>query len=141
MNSVPMAIVSGIICLGLGVAAGAGGMMAVGWKVEQKADMPPEGANGPSRPPPGGMGGGPGGGGRPGGGGAPGGGQRGPSSKMQLAQLVNKLNDLTEKSLHVELSADEKKKVHEQLQGADKDELTDEDAKKRLDTLLEILKD
>src|SRR5260221_13747397 len=108
MNSVPAAIASGIICLMLGVAAGAGGMMAVGWKVERTADVPPEGASGPSRPP-GPMGGGPGGGGGGGAGGpgGGGGGQRGPSPKMQLATLANKLDQLTQKSLHLELTADD----------------------------------
>jgi hypothetical protein len=85
----------------------------------------------------GGFGKGPGGAG-----GGGGGGQRGPSPKTQLANLVTKLDLLTQKPLSVELTADQKKKVGEQLKGlTDADDLSDEDATKRLDALKEVLKD
>ncbi|VTS02291.1 unnamed protein product [Gemmata massiliana] len=84
----------------------------------------------------GGGGGAPGGGG--GGGGAPGG-QRGPSSKFQLAQLVNKLDALTKKPLVVELTADQKKQTKELLTGLEAaDDLKEEDAKSKLDALLKL---
>jgi hypothetical protein len=80
-----------------------------------------------------------GGGGRPGGG-PPGGG--GPNPKIQLVGLVNKLEALTGKSLTVKLDEEQQKKLAEQLQGlGDKEELSEEDAKKRLDAILEIVKD
>jgi hypothetical protein len=83
--------------------------------------------------------GGPGGGG-PGGRGGFGGMRDNP--KIQLANLVAKLDDLTRKPLEVKLTEDQKKRVREQLKGLDEQkELTDDDAKKRLDALLEIVKD
>jgi len=86
--------------------------------------------------PPGGM---MGGGGPPGG---MGGGGRGPNSKAQLATLVTKLELLSRKPLSVNLNDQQRKKIGDQLQGLDeKEELTDEDAKARLDAMLELLKD
>jgi hypothetical protein len=82
---------------------------------------------------PGGPGGGP-----PGGGG----GGRGPSPKAQLASLVTKLDQLTQKPLTVTLNDEEKAKLAEQLRGlAELDTLDDEEAKKRLEATLELVKD
>jgi hypothetical protein len=62
--------------------------------------------------------------------------------KDQLTALVNKLDELTRKPLSVSLSDEQKAKVKDQLQGlADVKELTLGDAKKRLDALLDVLKD
>ena len=73
-------------------------------------------------------------------GGAPGGGGKGPSPKVQLSQLVNKLDVLAGQSLHVDLNADQKKQAKELLAGlAEKDEISDEDAKAKLDALLKLL--
>ncbi len=84
-------------------------------------------------------GGGPGGGGR-GGRGGRGGGGGGPSPKVQLATLVDKLDVLTRKPLAVDLEGDKKKQVLEQLRDlGEKDELTDADAKAKLDALLKVL--
>ena len=70
------------------------------------------------------------------------GGGRGPSAKNQLASLVSKLDQLSVKPIKLELSDEEKKKIDEQIHGLDQAaELTDEDAKKRLDALLEVVKD
>jgi hypothetical protein len=127
--------------LAAGVGVGVIGMTYFGYSLKQ-----PEAANAPEQqaaggggmPPmgPRGMGpmggrGGQGGGGR---GGFGGGGRD--NSKNQLASLVAKLDDLTRKPLAVKLTEDQKQKVREQQK-----ELTNEDAKKRLDALLEIVKD
>src|SRR5207244_10103 len=73
-------------------------------------------------------------------GGGGGGGGRGPSPKAQLAGLVAKLDVLTNKPLHITLSDEEKQKVREQLQGlAEKEALTDEEAKEKFDTLLKVV--
>ncbi len=80
------------------------------------------------------------GGGKMGGGGM--GGFRGPSAKAQLASLVTKLSLLSGKPLALSLSDDQKKKVAEQVQKIEEPaELADEEAKKRLDALLDVLKD
>ncbi len=88
-----------------------------------------------------GLGGRPGGGmGRPGGGGGMGGMR--PNSKNDLANLVTKLDVLTRKPLAVTLTDEQKQKVREHLAGLDKeDKLSEDEAKKRLDALLEIVKD
>jgi hypothetical protein len=139
-TNVPIAICSGIICFLVGLGGGAASMVAFGYKTErpnETAANPEGGGPGPSAMMPGG-----GGGGGRGGPGGPGGGGRGPTSKTQLAALVGKLNQLTDKPLFVELTPAQKKQIHEQLQGlADKDELSDDDAKKRLDAMLDVLKD
>ncbi len=79
-----------------------------------------------------------------GGGGPPGmmGGSRGPNSKAQLASLVAKLDVLTHKPLEVKLNAEQKKKMREQLQKLDeKEDLSEAEAKAKLDALLDLLKD
>jgi len=137
---VPAIVAVGIICLAVGVALGMFGMTFFGYQVAQPtaASSPQPAGGGPS----GGMPGMPGmpGGGPPGMGGM--GGMKGPSPKNQLASLVTKLDLLSQKPLAVNLTGDQKKRVREQLQGLDaKEDLSDEDAKKRLDTLLDVLKD
>jgi hypothetical protein len=75
-------------------------------------------------------------------GGSPGMMGRGPSAKNQLVLLVGKLDRLTRKPLSVSLDHDRKVKAREQLQGlADPQELSQDQAQKRLDALLELLKD
>jgi hypothetical protein len=60
---------------------------------------------------------------------------------MQLAALVTKLDQLTRKPLAVTLSDDQKARLREQLQGLDeKETLDDEEAQKRLDAILEVVK-
>jgi len=148
---VPAIIATGIICLALGVGVGAVGManiefllpkpptgnndMAGGPPSTSPDDMrAPGGPRGPFMPP----GGGPPGGGFPGGG--PPGGGRGPNPKNQLASLVTKLDQLTEKPLAITLTTEQQAKLSEQLKGIDeKSALTDEDAKKCLDAVLEIV--
>jgi hypothetical protein len=74
-------------------------------------------------------------------GGQPGRGQ-GPSAKTQLASLVAKLDQLTRKPLAVNLTEEQRAQVREQLKGlGDADDLSDDDAKKRLDTVLDVVKD
>jgi hypothetical protein len=165
--NVPAALASGIICLVLGAGLGFLGndiyrnrKPADGSTTERQpmlgadAGMRPPDAAGMGGPPMGGPGGG---GGRPGAGpGGPGGmmmgmggmgagrGMQGPPVRAQLANLVSKLDVLTnkDKPLLIELTVEQKQKVKEQLQGlADMEEVKDEEAKKRLDALLEILKD
>jgi hypothetical protein len=58
-----------------------------------------------------------------------------------LARLVVKIDQLTQKPLHITLTTEQQAKIREQLQGLDdKAELSDEEAKKRLDAILEIVK-
>lgn len=142
---VPAAAVSGIICLMLGIAGGVviGGLANV--RVDNQAAANPDnggetkegGKGGPMA----GMGGGKGGGMKGGGKGGGGkGGFGGPSPKVQLAQLVGKLDVLTRTPLSVQLTPDQKTQMKEVLAGLDaKDELTDEEAKAKLDALLKVV--
>lgn len=68
-------------------------------------------------------------------------GGRGPTAKSQLASLVAKLDQLSQKPLAVNLNEDQRSKLVEQLKGLeDKADLPEEEAKKRLDAILEIVK-
>ena len=72
--------------------------------------------------------------------GGPGAGRQ--NSKALLASLVDKLDLLTRKPLTIELTPHEKAKLAEQLQGlAEQEKLSDEEAKKKLDNLVALLKD
>ncbi len=148
-SKVPAVVASSLISLVVGVGAGVAAMTVLGyhWSPQPEAapsSGPPPGMGGPpggmagSSGPPGGMMGGMGGmGGMMGGMGG-----RGPNSKNQLATLVAKLDQLTARPLAVHLSADQKKKVSEQLKGlGNAEELKEDDAKQRLDALLDLLKD
>lgn len=65
----------------------------------------------------------------------------GANAKSQLVALVTKLDQLTAKPLAVRLSDEQRAKLREQLQGlAEMEELDDEDAEKRLNAVLEIVK-
>ena len=152
---VPAIIATGVICLALGLGIGILGMHYYGpielptWLGGQPKqpialeDLDPNDVPVMAQKKWGGKGaGGPKGGGPKGGG--PKGGMlgKGPSAKVQLSGLVTKLDLLTQKPLTVKLDAEQKKQVAESLKGLDTlDELTDEDAKKRLDGLLEAVKD
>jgi hypothetical protein len=77
-----------------------------------------------------------------GGGMGKGGGGFGPTPKTQLAQLVAKLDVLTAKPLSIELTDDQRAKVREQIKGlASNEELSDDEATKRLNALLDVLKE
>jgi hypothetical protein len=138
-------IIFGIIGgLGMGIALGVIAMTFYGYQLkptEAAGEGPPQGGTGPGGGPPGMMGmmgGGP----RGMGGGPPGmmGGR--PNPKTQLATLVAKLDVLTNEPLAVRLNEEQKKKMREQLQTLDEQEsLSDEDAKARLDALLDIVKE
>jgi hypothetical protein len=139
---VPAIIASSIICLMVGIALGAGGATYFGFTVEK---VWPTGAQanedgdqkGPQTGPKMPKGAGPGG---PGG--ADKGIPKGPSAKTQLTALVAKLDVLTQKPLTVSLDDDQKKKVQEELEGLDAlADLSEDDAKKRLDGLLKVLED
>jgi hypothetical protein len=150
---IPITIACSLIAFALGALAGVGTLAGLGYepKPESHSSRDPNNGGGApmvpgARMPGNGPGGGPGGGGggRPGGGGGgPGGGGGGGGiSKIQLAGFLNKLDDLTQKPLFVELTADQKKKVSEQIQGlAELEDLKDDEAKKRLDALAELLND
>jgi hypothetical protein len=65
-----------------------------------------------------------------------------PQPKAQLARLVSKIDQLTQKPLHLTLTTEQQAKLREQLEGLnEKPELSDEDAQKRLDAILAIVKD
>jgi hypothetical protein len=137
---VPVTVATGIICLLVGGGVGAAIVSyAAGGKPDQAQAAPAddEGGKGPEAK---GGKGGPGGGkgGPPGG--AKGGAPKGPNPKVQLTQLVGKLDVLTRESLHVELTADQKKQVKELLAGLEeKEAITDEEAKAKFDALLKLL--
>ena len=126
---------------GLGAGAGLGivAMAYYGYHWEPRED-PDAASNAPGPPgmmPPGMMGGG----GPPNmmGGGAAG---RGPTSKTQLVSLITKLDLLTHHSLAVRLNDEQKKKVRQQIVKLDeKQDISEREAKERLDALLVVLKD
>lgn len=131
---VPAIVATGIVCLVIGLGIGLLGATFFG-NPATPAGLVEQGA--PAGPPGGGMakGGGPPGAGKAGG-------FRGPSPKNQLVSLVSKLDLLTQKPLSVSLNEEQKKQVAERLKGLDAlESLSDEDAKTRLDALLEVLKD
>ena len=149
---VPGVIVAGCLGLALGAGAGLAVMKSYGyhWTKEPALEVSQEemanrmGKGGPSADKGGPKGKDGPGGGMPKAAGGPGGGggaaARGPNPKTQLVGLITKLDQLTHKPLTIELTADQKKKVHEQLQGlSESDELSDDEAKKRLEALKEIL--
>ncbi|MER3415271.1 MAG: hypothetical protein C4297_03535 [Gemmataceae bacterium] len=115
-----------------GTGAAPGGMPGMG-------GMPGAGVPGPGAPGKGGPGGMMNGfGGMPGKG--PAGGRRGPDERMQLAELVAKLERLTDGGLRVQLDPEEKKKLAEALAGLDQtEELAPDKAKEKLDAALKLL--
>jgi hypothetical protein len=142
----PVMVVSNLGCLAAGFALGVLTLSLFGYHWD-KPVQPGRGAGGALAPPTGmpmggGMpmmgGGGPGGPGGPGGG--PGG-QRGPNAKAQLANLVTKLELLTRAPLKIDLDEEKRGKIREHLNGLlEAAELSTEDAQKRLDGLLLVLK-
>lgn len=61
-------------------------------------------------------------------------------SRARLVALVVKLDELTAKPLVLNLTDDQKKKIREQIDGLDaQPELSEEDAKKRLDAVLDAV--
>jgi hypothetical protein len=150
-GQVPAVISAGIIAFILGTGLGAFGMFYLKFDPKtQDARKVTDGEDGAAaKGPPGGMMGGQGGpGGPPGGkgkGGPPGGTGRDMLSgmasnpKAQLVSLVGKLDALTTKPLSITLSDDQKTKLAEQLKTLEPEEdMTDEEARKRLDDMLKI---
>jgi hypothetical protein len=153
-TNVPIPIVVGIICLGLGIA---GGILLAEVVGEKKSTAKNAGDGGGAddggqklAAPGGGKGGGKGGfggkggpqkgGGGPGGGKGGGGGGFGGFAKIQLAQLVTVLDHLTAKPPMFQLSADEKKQLTEQLAGLEaKEALTNEEAQAKLNAIIKLL--
>ncbi len=147
---VPAGVLGTIAGFVTGIALGVIGMAGFGYHLDPTALA--SGPNTGGAPPPG-MGEGKGFGapkGMPGGFGGPpgfGGGEgkgkgKGPSPKAQLATLVTKLQQLTGKPLALSLSAAQRLAISEQIKGLDTaDELDDEDAKTRLEAILDAVKD
>ncbi len=141
-KKVPAVIVSGVVCLCLGAAITFLVMESIGRTNKEAAANPAAGDNSAKNAVPNaasaakGMGGGKGGGK---GGGAPGGG-KGPNSKVQLVQLVTRLDVLTAKPQKLELTTEQKKQVKELLADLDsKDELTEDEAKAKLEALMKLV--
>ena len=129
-GNVPGAVAAVIVAFAAGLLVGAAGIGLMGYRITAPKDAaPPPGApTSMSMPMPGGPGGT--------------GGMRGPSPKGQLASLVAKLDALTDKPLAVQLTAEQRKQIQEQLNGlADAKELSDDEAKTKLDKILDVLKD
>lgn len=138
---VPGAVVSGVICLLLGVAGGVVIASFTEFNLNKQAAANPDagadakegGGTGGMTMPPGMGGGGKGGGGKGKGGFTP-------SPKAQLTQLVSKLDVLTKKPLAVTLTPDQKKQAKEVLAGVEaQDVLSDDEAKAKLDALLKLV--
>jgi hypothetical protein len=149
---VPTIIATAVICFALGVGVSVGAMLVAFPEIykpksEGDAGMPDPrmaGGGGPQgMMPMGGGPGGPGGGGPGGAGGGPGGTGRGaPNSKVLLARLISKLEVLTQKPLIIQLDDDKQKKLAEQLKGLEgMDELSEEEAKNRLEAILALVKE
>lgn len=150
---VPAALATGVICLLVGGGLGAAIMSysqsdpkkaaaAADAGAEEGAKTGGEKAGEKAKGGGGKAGGGFGakGGGMPGAKGGGGGGQRGPGPKVQLALLVAKLDTLTARPLHIDLTPEEKKQAKELLGGLnEKDELSDEVAAAKLAPLLKLL--
>jgi hypothetical protein len=67
---------------------------------------------------------------------------KGPGPKFQLVTLINKLDLLTGKPLTLNLDATQKEQIGKQLEGLElAEELSNEQAKERLDAVLAVLKD
>jgi hypothetical protein len=133
---IPTIITASVICLLLGGGAGAAAMMVYGyhWKPPELEVSSHSGGGGGGMPNMGPMGGMSGGmGGMMG---------RGPGPKAQLASLVTKLDLLTSKSLSIDLDAQQQQRIKEELKGlAEKKELSDDEARQTLNTLLEVVQD
>jgi hypothetical protein len=145
---VPAALATGIICLLLGGGVGAVTVWAAVGKMDPQAKAAPSEDEGkgadPGSPNGKAKGAGPMGGGsdkKSGGGDKKGGGAaRGPNPKTQLAQLVGKLDVLTTETLHIELTTEQKKQAKELLADlAEKEAITDEEAKAKFEALLKLL--
>jgi hypothetical protein len=131
---VPALISVGLICFVCGLGAGAVGNEALGNLVKKWREQPAGG-----------------GGDSTGGSGKgkmePTGGMGGmamgrPSPKSQLTILVVKLDQVTAKKLTINLSEEKRAKLRAQLEGLDKKEmLSDADANKRMEAILEIVKE
>jgi hypothetical protein len=145
----PAGLISTIAALVAGVGVGVIGMAAFGYRTQKyepgEITISPEEAEKianakgppPGKGPPQGM---PGFGGMPpfGGGGK----GKGPNPKNQLTALVTKLDQLTEKPLSLKLSTEQRTAIGNQLKDlADQDELSDDDAKTRLEAILDAVKD
>jgi hypothetical protein len=157
--SVPAGIASTLAAFAFGVGAGAVGLTALGYSQPHPAtrdadDGGPGGGPGGGGPGGGGPGGGPGGGmkgpgkGMPGGGGPGGmmakgkgtGKGKGPSPKTQLATLVTKLEQLTDKNLTLTFSKDERQTLLKNLADLPKlEQLEDDMAQDRLKALLAVV--
>jgi hypothetical protein len=137
-----LAIVGGV---GLGAAVAVIGMMGFGWRwyAQYYENQNPRMGSGGSPPAMGVVGGGPQT--TAGGGGQRGGGQRGAAntnSKNQLASLITKLDLLTHERPVVQLDAEQKRQIRKQIEKLeDKEDLSEEDAKKKLDAVVAILHD
>ncbi len=136
----PAAVVSGVVCLLVGVA---GGVVVGGIAGNPMQEMPaasadePGSADGEKGEPEGqAKGGGAKGGGAKGGGR----GGRGPSPKAQLTQLVTKIDQLTAQPLKIDLTSQQKTRMKDILAGLDaKEEISDEDAKAKFDELIKVV--
>jgi hypothetical protein len=129
---VPAILTTGLICLVAGVGLGALGManadLVMPPKTKTVTTVGPDGAPPsltPRAPAP-----------------APAGPPAGPSPTAQLVTLVTKLDQLTQKPLTVTLTDDERARLAEQLKDLDgPTPAGDEECKKRLDAILEIVKE
>jgi hypothetical protein len=149
---IPAGVIGTVGGLVAGVALGVIGMATSGYQLTKenysdpnfKAEAAPVVGMKGGGPPAGMMGGGGMVGGKAGGKGFGGKGKGfgAPSEKAQLAVLVGKLDQLTNATLTLKLTDEQRATIREQLKDlSEQEEITDEDAKKRLDAILDSLKD
>jgi hypothetical protein len=144
-NSLPGWIISGILGLAIGAATTVLGMYGYGYRLPESGGsepaVPAAGAALPAMPAGGGLAG-PGGGGPPAGMGMGGMGGGGGGGKRNLTALVGKLELLSRPSLnlHLELAAEQVKKIAARLEELEKAEtMTGDEAQSHLDALEELL--
>ena len=142
---VPAIIVCSVLCLAIGAGAGVVGMTFFGYAVEAPPAPEPAAAKGGGMDkkgaPPTDKGKDKGKGKGKDKGPTKGKGKE-PDGRGQLITLVAKLDLLTGKPLQLDLSAEQKSKLREQLSGLTKlDELPDAEARKRTDALVVMLKE
>ena len=133
---VPVILATAVICFLLGSAVG-----VVGFAIAYPL-LPGNAPVGEGQPGPGSMAAPPGMGsmGGPPGGGGMGGPPTAPNYKAQLAGLVTKIDQLTNKSLTVTLTDEQKKQLGEELKGLEAmDDLSSDEAKKRLEAVLKVV--
>jgi hypothetical protein len=126
----PAVVVCSCLCLLIGIGLGIGAMVALGYHWEPR---PPRDDSKVTKGPDAGK--------EKGKGKDKGKGKGGPGPKLELMALLTKLDLLTGKHVVLELTAEQKQKIAQQLKGLEtQDTVSDDEAEERLNALLAVLK-